>query len=252
MGVDLKTDIIIQARMTSTRLPGKILKTIQGKPLLSYQIDRLKKVQNINDIIIATTENQEDDILVDFCHKHSLKFYRGSENNVLERYFKTALKYKSDIICRITSDCPVIDPEVSTNTISLLQNHLSQLDYVANFNGSIKRTFPRGLDTEVFTFKALKKTYQEASEPPDLEHVTSYIYRHPKKFRLGFFHNDNDYSHYRLTVDTKEDLDLATKIISNLYPKKPNFNLSDMVELLKKHPDWEKINQSVEQKKYGE
>lgn len=236
---------IIQARLGSTRLPGKILKEINGRPLLSYQLERLQNSRFIDELVIATTNNEKDNQLVEFCENRQVSFFRGSETDVLARYYEAAVKFKADAIVRITSDCPIIDLQIVDKTIKdFIDNR--EYDYVSN---TVERTYPRGLDTEVFTFAALEKAYNEAVLERDREHVTAYFYTNSHLFNIGYVKNDVDYSKYRWTVDTEEDFELIKLIIGTLYRENPNFTLLDTVNLMEKNPDWFKINAHIEQKK---
>lgn len=235
---------IIQARMGSTRLPGKILKKVNGRPLLSYQLERLQQSNYINDLVIATTIDEKDDLIVEFCKKNNILWYRGSEEDVLARYYETAKTFKADVIVRITSDCPVIDVQVVDKTIWCFRNN--NFEYVSN---TVERTYPRGLDTEVFTFAALEKAYNEATLARDREHVTAYFYTNPDVFKIGSVRNEVDYSKYRWTVDTEEDFQLINNIIEKLYSENPKFTLHDTVKLMEANPDWFYINAHIEQKK---
>lgn len=236
---------IIQARLGSTRLPGKILKEINGRPLLSYQLERLQNSRFIDELVIATTTNEKDNLLVEFCENQHVSFFKGSETDVLARYYEAAVKFKADAIVRITSDCPIIDLQIVDKTIkSFIDNR--EYDYVSN---TVERTYPRGLDTEVFTFAALEKAYNEAVLERDREHVTAYFYTNSHFFNIGYVKNDVDYSKYRWTVDTEEDFELIKLIIGALYRENPNFTLLDTVNLMEKNPDWFKINAHIEQKK---
>lgn len=242
----MKIVAIIQARMGSTRLPGKILKKVNGRTLLDYQIERVMQSKMINQIIIATTVKESDDPIVDFCIKANIDYYRGSEEDVLSRYYEAAKKFEADIIVRLTSDCPIIDPEVIDRVIQYYIENRSKLDYVSN---TIERTYPRGLDTEVFSFNVLKQAHKEAILDRDREHVTAYFYTNPDEFRLGFVKHDLDYSGYRWTVDTEEDFKLIELILNSLYVEGTIFDLSDVISLLEKHPGWNEINKHIEQKK---
>lgn len=190
----MKTVIIVQARMTSTRLPGKVLKRIMDKPLLEYQIERLQRVSLADETVIATTINVSDIPIEELCRHLAIPFFRGSENDVLARYHDTALKHDADIIVRVTSDCPLIDPIVIDRVIGFFKDNYGVYDYVSNVQ---TRTYPRGLDCEVFTSSVLDEIYLKASEPPDREHVTPYIYRHPERFRIGSVTYFEDQSHHR-------------------------------------------------------
>lgn len=237
---------IIQARMGSTRLPGKILKKVLGKPLLDYQIERLKRSKLINKIVIATTTNKQDQEIVDFCKSRFISFYRGSEEDVLARYYETAKKYKADVIVRITSDCPLIDPVIVDKVVEEYLNDTTQ-DYVSN---TIERTYPRGMDTEVIQFSLLEEIHREAKSLTEREHVTAYIYNHPAMYRIKQVKQVIDESHYRLTVDTIEDFQVTCTLIEFLYKDNPLFSLHDVIRLLKEKPDLALINQHIEQKKF--
>ncbi|WP_223007686.1 cytidylyltransferase domain-containing protein [Cylindrospermopsis curvispora] len=245
----IKTVIIVQARMTSTRLPGKILKQVLGKPLLQYQIERLQGVKLADEIVIATTTNKTDAPIIDLCDRLSVAYFRGSEADVLERYYQAAVAHQAKVVVRVTSDCPLIDPQVVNRVIDYyLKNH-SQYDYVSN---SLERTYPRGMDTEVFPFSVLQEAFVRARSQPDREHVTPFIYRQPVLYRLGHVLYSQDCSHHRWTVDTAEDFELIQKIIEAVYPNVPNFTLEDCLRLLGERPEWYLINSHIEQKKYGE
>lgn len=242
----MKTVIIVQARMTSTRLPGKVLKTVLGKPLLEYQIERLRRMKLADEIVIATTTNDTDQPIVDFCNRLDLPFFRGSEEDVLSRYYGAAVEYKADIVVRVTSDCPVIDSALSDKAISFFLKPQNDYDYLRLFQ------YPRGLDTEVFTFKALEESYLEAEEKPEREHVTPFLYRHPERYKVKYMSPVEDYSHHRWTVDTPEDFELIKRIIEELYPIKRMFDYVDILDVLAKNPEWYYINKEVRQKQYGE
>lgn len=235
---------IIQARMGSTRLPGKILKKVNGRPLLSYQIERLQQSNYINDLVIATTIDEKDDLIVEFCEKNNILSFRGSEEDVLARYYETAKAFKAEAIVRITSDCPIIDVQVVDKTIQYFIDN--NFDYVSN---TVERTYPRGLDTEIFTFAALEIAYNEAVLERDREHVTAYFYTNPDIFKISNVRNAMDYSKYRWTVDTEEDFQLIKNIIEKLYIENPQFTLHDTVKLMEANPDWFYINAHIEQKK---
>lgn len=239
------TKIIVQARMTSARLPGKVLKKVLGKPLLTYQIERMQRVKFADELIIATTTNKEDDVIVELCEQLAIPFYRGSENDVLRRYYEAAAHFEAQTIVRLTSDCPLIDPDVVDEIIMEFQSKQKHCDYVSN---TIERTFPRGLDTEVFSFPALEQAYLKATQPFEREHVTPYIYLHPEVFRVKQVKSSIDLSKHRWTVDTCADLKLVELMLSELYPWNERFGMEDCLELIRSHPTWFSINQKVEQK----
>ena len=236
---------IIQARMGSTRLPGKVLMDIEGKPMLFYVLQRLKRSKLINRIVIATTINPKDDIIEEFCNEYAVACYRGSEDDVLDRYYQTAKLYKADIIIRITSDCPLIDPQIVDATIRL---HIKDgNDYTSN---SLEKTFPRGFDTEALEFDALKKAKEQALESCDKEHVTMYFYKNPHLFKLGCYKATGELNRpkLRLTVDTIEDFTLIKNVFSKLYVKNKEFNAHEIINLFKNEPQLADINKFIIQK----
>jgi spore coat polysaccharide biosynthesis protein SpsF (cytidylyltransferase family) len=201
---------ILQARMSSSRLPGKVLKQINNKPILKYEVDRVLKSKKIDKLVIATSINKEDDEIEKFANSIGVDCYRGDLNNVLKRYYECALKYNADTIIRITGDCPVIAPDVIDNIMDLFEK--SKVDYISN---TLERTFPDGLDVEVFSFTTLKKIYFKATDKDDLEHVTRYIYTHSDEFKIEQYKNDIDYSYMRWTLDTIDDFYFFKSIYKN-------------------------------------
>lgn len=235
---------ITQSRMGSTRLPGKVLKKVNEKTLLDYQLDSLKKSKLLTQVVVATTTESSDDAIVQLCEKRDQAYFRGSESNVLERYYLAAKKYKADVVVRITSDCPVIDAEIVDNVIQQFINN--KVDYASN---SLERTYPRGMDTEVFTMKALEMAYSGATEQKEFEHVTPYIYFHPQLFKILSIKNDINYSKYRWTVDTDEDFKLIENLIEFLSVQSQEINLHNLLNAMDQHEDWYDINAHIEQKK---
>jgi spore coat polysaccharide biosynthesis protein SpsF len=221
------------------------LMRVLGKSLLEFQIERLRRVKSADEIILATTTNDADQPLVDLSKQLSIPCYRGSENNVLSRYFEAARQHQADTVIRVTSDCPLIDPLVIDQVAQFYIRRANDYDYVSNV---LKRTFPRGMDTEVFSFDTLRIAHEEAYSPHELEHVTPYIELHPERFRLGNVEYRSDQSFYRWTVDTMEDFDLVQKMIAELYPQKPEFTLEDCLACMAKYPAWVQINSHVRQK----
>jgi spore coat polysaccharide biosynthesis protein SpsF len=239
----MNTIVIVQARMTSTRLPGKVLLEVAGKSLLEYQIERLRRAELADSIVVATTVNAADQPIVALCERLAVPVSRGSEHDVLARYHDCALAHRADVVVRVTSDCPVIDPQVLDATIDCYRR--GQFDYVSN---SLERSFPRGLDAEVFTFRALAEAHAEAIDEEEREHVTPFLYRRPQRYRLGNFASPHDLSGHRWTVDTPEDFALVSRLIGTLYPVLPRFALQDMLAWLKGHPEVSALNAHVEQK----
>lgn len=241
----MRVVIISQARMTSTRLPGKVLKEVLGKPLLEYQIERLRQAKLADELVIATTTNDTDQPIVELCEHLGVAYYRGSEEDVLSRYYEAATNFRADVVVRVTSDCPLIDPGIVDEAIGLYIDNRDKYDYVSN---TLQRTYPRGLDAEVFSIKALEKAYKEAREKPEREHVTPYVYRRPELFRLANHSGAVDYSQHRWTVDTPEDFELIRLILQELHPVNNRFTWLDVLDLLSKHPEWVEINAEVKQK----
>ena len=233
---------IIQARIGSSRLPGKILMDLGGETVLGRVANRLRRSRDISKIVVATTDGPTDDVVVSECQRLKVKYFRGSEHDVLDRYFQTARAFQAEVVVRITSDCPVIDPDLVDQTIRAFNDQKS--DYASNV---IPRTYPRGLDTEVFNFVSLERAWQEAGEPHQREHVTPYLYEHPEKFRLGSLRADADYSHYRWTVDTREDLELLRTIYSR-FNNSDDFNWLEILHLMEREPELGEVNSQVLQK----
>lgn len=241
----MRIEIFVQARMGSTRLPGKVLKPVLGKPLLFYLAERLDRVKCADAYVILTSTKSEDDPIAAFCENRGIAYYRGPENDVLARFHQAAAARCPDAIVRITGDCPFIDPEIVDEVISAYKNEYPQWDYVSN---TLQRTFPRGLDTEIFSFATLDKTFHQATDPSEREHVSLYMYRHPELFRLKNVACPFNLSQHRWTVDTIEDFQLIQLLLEELYPQNPHFLLKDILEALKQHPEWNEINAHVEQK----
>ncbi len=229
--------------MTSTRLPGKIFKKANGKTLLHYHISRLK--QSGFDVAIATTTNGTDDCVYDFAEKNQLKIYRGSEDNVLSRFYETATKYQFDVIVRVTSDCPLIDPHLIRNSIEKYIKLNNSGLYLSN---TIERTFARGFDFEVFSFRLLKEAYENACNIADLEHVTPYIIRNASG-STDFYSvkQDRDNSNLRITVDTPEDYQLIKTLIGQYQADAMDYH--SIEDLLNDHAELRAINADIVQKK---
>ena len=232
--------------MGSTRLPGKVLKTILGKTVILWDLERVSLSKLINDIVVAIPVGKENDIIADTIQNHNpgILISRGSEDDVLDRYYNAAKKSKAEIVVRITSDCPLIDPVVVDKVIEQFLN--IDCDYCSN---SLKRTYPRGLDTEVFSFDVLVKAWREAKKDYEREHVTPYIIENPEKFKLINVSNDIDLSQHRWTLDTKEDFEFIKEVYQKIYPEKHIFFMDDILELLNREPELIDINKHVEQKK---
>ena len=241
--------LIVQARMNSQRLPGKVLRPVLGRPLLSYQIERLKRARLVDEFTVATSVNASDDPIVNYCRKEGISVYRGPEEDVLERFYGAALEKKASVIVRICADSPLVDPEVVDRVIRFYLERSDEFDYVCNFH---PRTFPRGLDCEVFPFRVLEEVRRLAKDPKEREHVTTHVYARPSDYRIGNVAQPLDQSGHRWTVDTPEDLELITRILTALYPTAPRFTTEDVLRLLEKHPEWSALNETVKQKGFYE
>lgn len=231
---------ILQARMSSTRLPGKVLKEVDGDPMLLKQINRILNSKYIDKLIVATTTEPEDKEIMDLCIKNNINFYCGSRDNVLERFYNVAFIEKPLHIVRLTGDCPLIDPQIIDKVI---ENHInSENDYTSN---TIIPTYPDGMDVEVMTYDVLKKIYDNADRPSLKEHVTLYINENKELFKIENVENICDQSHIRLTVDEEEDLKLVQLICSQL-GNKEHFSLEDIIEVLRTNPNLLAINNFYE------
>ena len=245
----MKIAAIIQARTSSTRLPGKVLKELpyaSGITCLEQVIRRLKKSKKLNDIIIATTKKTEDDPIINIAKKENVKYFRGSKENVLSRYYFAAKENDIDLIVRITSDCPCIDADITDLAID---DHINKMaDYTSN---ALARTYPHGLDVEVFNFNALEKAYKNATKDYEKEHVTPYINRNPKIFKINIIKAPKELyaPDIRITLDTEEDYALLCAVFDYLYPKNKYFNAYNIVKLFKEKPWLKLINKKIIQKK---
>lgn len=237
----MKFCAIIQARRGSTRLPDKVMKPILGIPMLLHVIRRIQRSKLIAKVYLATTDLSEDQILGKIVQSANVQTFFGSANDVLDRYYRTAVKFGIDYIVRITADCPLIDPSITDKTIEKFLE--GNYDYVSNAQNP---TFPDGLDTEVFTFNTLEKAWKNAKMSSEREHVTPYIWKNPLLFKLGEFSNNSvNLSHMRWTVDNKEDLNFVRRVYRHLYPKNPNFDYHDVLTLLERHPKLMQINNNI-------
>jgi len=242
-----KTVAVIQARMGSTRLPGKVMKDLAGHPVLWHVIDRIKRVKEIDQIVVATTILPTDDTIEDFCRSGELQFFRGSSEDVLSRYYLAATEYQADTIIRITSDCPVIDPIVVSRMVNAFLSKRTSSKLPSYLSNTLKRSFPRGLDAEIFAAAALSIANRDAADPFEREHVTPYIYLHPELFSIEQYTSSVDHSQYRLTLDTVEDYRLLSQIYSSLYHEGEIFHLQEILDLFDRKPELVEINRDVKQ-----
>lgn len=233
---------IVQARMGSTRLPGKVLMQLAGRSVLERVIRRLRRSSKLSTIVVATTTSPNDDCIVTECERLGVKSYRGSEPDVLDRYYRAVEATEADVVVRVTSDCPLIDAEVLDETIAEFES--TRADYVSN---CVPRTFPRGLDAEVIARSALAQAWQEAGNPYQREHVTPYIYEHPELFKLCFHRTTVDYSRYRWTLDTAEDFELLNEVCS-YFGADDSFGWREVLALMELRPELAELNSNVLQK----
>jgi spore coat polysaccharide biosynthesis protein SpsF len=249
---------LIQARMGSSRLPGKILMDLEGQPVIWHIWQRLKNVSKIDEVVVATSTDSSNKILIENLKKYNIKYFRGSEDNVLDRFYDAATLMDTDYVIRVTADCPLIDPYWVSKAIKAILKDVS-LDYLGLptgagvMNEKINK-LPDGLDTEIFKYTALKKAWKEAKDPLDRgEAVTSYIWRNKDKFKTGSIYPDKNYGHLRWTLDTEDDFKFISEVYRKLYPIKSNFDFNDILKILERNPELLKINSSgFAQVKYAE
>ncbi len=229
---------VVQARMSSERLPGKVLKEVLGKPLIQYLLKRLSLVKKIDKIVLATSIDKANDPLDIFVRQMGVEVYRGSENDVLDRYYQAAKKYQPDAVMRITGDCPLIDPNICDRLISFFQKR--QVDYAG-----LTSRFAEGLDCEVFSFCALEQAWKEACLQSEREHVTLHIKNHKDRFRIIFMDNEQDDSCYRITVDNKEDFEVVRLVLESLKGQM-NASWKTVKDFLNTHSHVMRLNAHVE------
>ena len=229
---------IIQARMGSSRFPGKVLANLAGRPLLLHVVRRLQRSARVSRVIVAATGGPGDDVLERFCESHQVAIFRGSEQDVLDRYYRLALAEGAQTIVRVTADCPMLDAAIVDRVIDEFER--GPWDYASNV---IPPTFPDGLDTEVFSFQTLERTWREATLKSEREHVTPYIYNHTEMFSIGRVENPTDLSGHRWTVDHPEDLLFVAKVFELV--GRPVFGMNDVLDVLKRYPEVLTINSSI-------
>jgi spore coat polysaccharide biosynthesis protein SpsF len=239
----MKVVAIVQARLGSSRLPGKVLKDLEGKPVLERCLDRLGRAASLDQVVVATTELEQDQVLADWCARAGWPVCRGSAEDLLDRYHQAAELFGARTVVRVTSDCPAIDPELVDRAVGEFLERPG-LDYASTRLPA--NTYPVGLDTEVMSRQALERAWREDRNPAWREHVTPYLYFHPERFSLHGVAGEEDCSGFRLTVDTPEDLELMRLIYRHFGHDR--FTWSQAVELLRQRPDWAAINAQVVQK----
>jgi len=233
---------IIQARMGSTRLPGKVMMCVNNRPLLDYMIERVNRCQAVDQVIIATTGSQRDTPIVDWCQEAQVGYYRGSEEDVLSRYYHCAVQYQASIVVRMTSDCPLIDPHVVD---CVVENYLErpEIEFVSN-TVPLPCLYPDGMDVEVFGIELLKKAYHEATLPSEREHVTFYMWK-TEKFRTFRLDPQQDLSQYRFTIDYPEDFEVIQAIFEHLYPSNLEFSMDDLIHFMELNPKLKTLQQNI-------
>ena len=243
----MSTVAIIQARMGSTRLPGKVLKPLAGHPMLWHIVNRVQASPGVDSVMIATSLRPENDVIREFCAKEEIPCHSGSEDDVLDRFYNAAKSANATTMLRLTADCPLADPDLIGRLVAAYRvgnyDHMS----VATGAGSIHETqprFPDGLDCEVFPFAVLERAWREATKQPDREHVTPYIWRNGNLFKLGKLFAETDLSRMRLTVDRPEDFGVITQIYAALYRPDRHFILKDVLAFIAKNPKLKALNES--------
>lgn len=242
----MKVAAIVQARMGSTRLPGKALRELCGQPMVGHVVSRVRRLERVDRVAVAIPDGPSDDPLADYLATLSgVGVTRGPEDDVLARYVAAAAEAEADAVVRITADCPLLCPSVSQRVIDAFLDDPDGCDYASN---GLERTFPRGLDTEVVATAALRAAHAEARQPADREHVTPFIWQRPERFRLRSVTDGEDHSDQRWTVDTPEDLALVRRIYEELWPGDPRFDYPEILGCLAAHPEWLELNREVRQK----
>lgn len=233
----MKVVAVLQARMSSTRLPGKVLKPLHGKPMLERQIERLRRSTWIDALVVATSDHPSDDPIVELCRSIGVDSYRGDLYDVLDRYHGAAHAFSADHVIRLTADCPLADWGVID---SVIEAHLAgSHSYTSNAG---PHTYPDGLDTEAMTIEALDTAWTEADREDQREHVTTYIRERPERFDIGHVEASQDYSGMRWTVDTPEDLEFVRRVYDELFPTAAAFTWTDVLSLLERIPELSAIN----------
>lgn len=230
---------IIQARMGSTRLPGKVMKEVLGKPLIGYLLERLQHSKLIDKIIVATSVDPINDVLCDYVQNQGFEVFRGPEDDVLKRYYLAASQYHPQAVVRITADCPLIDPQICDRVADIYRKE--KVDFVHT-----GLTFSEGVDCEIFSFKALEEAWRDAYLPSEREHAALYLHNHPELFKKITLENESDDHKYRFTIDEDEDLQVVKAIIEALYRESPNvFGVNSIKDFLDSHPGIFQLNAHV-------
>lgn len=236
---------IVQARLGSTRLPGKTLMPLHGHPMLWHVVNRVRSTPSIREVVVATTTELRDEPIREFCATAGIDCFSGSENDVLDRFYQAAVRHNADPVVRVTADCPLMDPGVIEQVLQLYFTGRFDHVGVATGAGAVFETqgrFPDGLDAECFSLAALKRAWREATAKSDREHVTPYIWQEPGRFRLGTIRPSADYSTLRWTVDNAADFLFAELVYAALYDEKRLFGMQDVLQYLRHHPELTAVN----------
>jgi len=239
---------IIQARMGSSRLPGKVLRDIHGKPMLAWVVERARKARSLSEAMVATTTDPADDIIEQVCRQMGIACFRGSVFDVLDRYYQAARETEADVIVRITADCPLIDPDLIDQVVERFFEE--KADFAANrLPPPYQRTYPIGLDVEVVSFNALQRAWQEATEKHEREHVLPYLYELPGRFNILTVDHEKNLGSYRWTVDTIQDLQFVQAIFA-LLPDRESFTWLDVLKIVEDNPHLSEINAGITHKTF--
>lgn len=224
--------------MASTRLFGKVLKDVAGEPLLHHVVNRAARAKSLSDLVIATSLNKTDDPIEEFCSTRRVQCFRGSEDDVLDRYYRAAASVEARVIVRLTADCPLLDPSVIDEVVGFFNENC--FDYASNV---VECRYPDGLDTEVFDRETLERTWRSAALKSEREHVTPYMRNHPELFRIGSLKNEEDLSSLRWTVDEAKDLDFVRSVYRYLAPN--DVRMNDVLSVLRQHPELQTMNEGI-------
>lgn len=228
----MTTLAIVQARMSSTRYPGKVLAPLAGQPMILRQLERIQRAKSLDAIVVATSTDASDDELAQLVKASGFDVVRGDLNDVLARFIQVIDQYQPETVVRLTADCPLISPQVIDQVVARFNQ--GDCDYASN---TMTPTYPDGLDVEVVKASVLQEIYETSTDKNEREHVTLGVYRQPDKYRIVNVSGEGDLSHLRWTVDTPEDYAFVKAIYGELYPKNPNFDLVDVISYLKEHPE---------------
>ena len=240
---ELNIVTVVQARMNSTRLPHKVILTLEDKPLLIRELERISLSSESGTVVVATSTEPADDPIFDLCIKEKINVFRGHPQDLLDRHFRVALEFKADAVVKIPSDCPLIDPRIISKVINFYKSNSGSFDYVSNLHPA---TYPDGNDVEVISFNALDDVWCNAEKNFEREHTTPYIWENPHLYSIGnvYWETGLDYSmKHRWTIDYEEDYLFIKEVFAELYPQNPNFSLNDILLLLERKPELKKINE---------